>query len=189
MKRTLLLLAATFALAGCGHKVPEGVVRCSQISVSGLVSYNIVHAKGASAVYEYKASDGGTIYFSQQLYSNYSLTVQANAYDSSNAKIYTYNKLIGYLLTETNIYYDTAKRVIDLEQKYSKFTYQYDFNTNEDIDNALAFKCAKKGYYTTTSTSDGNTKYYIYTDFVETSLTRHAYLDAGETSVVSYTKL
>ena len=97
---------------------------------------------------------------------------------------YTYSSFVGWLLFENNYYLDLSSKTIDSEEKYSEYLYGKN-PTNETADNKAAIAAAKTGYYVLSS-GYASEHVELYLDVFETGLERHAYIQLGSDTIVTY---
>lgn len=196
MKKLVVLIIFVFGLVLCscsgGIKNTSGVIDCYSISVKdgGSTVFNQYYSISYAKVYEYKNSDGESIYTSYRIkYQDVSdekdslIRVYTSRY-TSDYQDYKYAGFVGYLTVENNYYLDLDTKTIDSEIKYSEYLYSKNPG-EENGDNKKAYECAKNCYYVLTSYTQ-NSYYNLKMDLEENGLERHIYTKLSDSSVITY---
>ena len=192
-------LGASFALIDCNYSMQAsgGVIRCDSLAVyeGKEPTFSFRGQVYCEPIYEYKAEDGRTIYTDDRVkYRDYSSTTPYEwewidaglSISPGDNPIYHFSRLVGYVETQINCYYDFDKRLIDIETKYVKS----DYEGKEDdgpIDNKKALSAFKDGYYDVGYEASGQVVFVYESDIIKPVLESHVYYQVGDSAVVSYT--
>lgn len=205
MKKTILFLLPLCVLASCGEpkfaeKDVKGVIDCRTIEVSNSTGkfLSFSYSSGYSEVYEYLNADGKLLYFSNRFTKrafnsqineyvdvDYPIKVYPSRY-KSDFDYYRFNRFVGYLTRESNYLLDLDLNIIDSETKYSEYLFENNPNETLEANNPEAYEKAKTGYYTYTTSYDGEYYAYIYLDMAESSMSRHSYIKLCDDCVITY---
>ena len=185
MKKLFLLMMSCLTLCGCSPTANQthGVIDCLEITIAS-IGVPFEYKVSTSPVYEYADATGKTLYLDFKSTSS-SVHVFADHLKDDFIE-YRFNKIVGYLAMESNYYLDIDKRIIDSETKYSECKLDLKDLSN---DNSEAYRCAKRGYYTSViSTNSGAAHYYaLYLNLADSSLERHSYIVLGNDTLFTYT--
>ena len=185
MKKLFLLLMSSLTLCGCSPTANQthGVIDCLEITIAS-IGVPFEYKVNTSPVYEYADATGKTLYLDFKSTSS-SVHVFADHLKDDFIE-YRFNKIVGYLAMESNYYLDIDKRIIDSETKYSECKFDL---KDLAINNSEAYRCAKRGYYTSvTSINSGAAHYFaLYLDLADSSLERHSYISLGNDTLFTYT--
>lgn len=201
----LALIASCF-LCGCSSSKTAnkttGIIDCYSIEATTgeKVVFSKTYFRSYRPVYEYKSSNGESIYTNNHItYYNrdtekYDGDAVIYSYKSRYTSDYTeyfYSGFVGWLTYEENYYLDLSNNIIDSEIKYSE--YLYSSNPNDaPADNKKAFQCAKKNYYQVYAYAydiDEKSKDYYYAikmDLDDKSLDKHSYTKLGDNCTITY---